>query len=234
MKKIILILFTILLNTFCINAHNAQITIKLKSKYLKNGSISYEDTILIKKTKKTNTINLNIDEPQRLILSNSKAKQYIIFFIEQGKHTISIDLDKRTIASETSLLCKENNETIYIRKYYDSINGIYINKIKNNYDTLGLYREKIDSINKEYHKTYYNWCLKHTKSFISLSFLNFMTYSYLSIGITKEEINTLFNSLDISLHNNPSYKKSKEYIAEYINNPNYKIEEPPTPLWNPR
>lgn len=157
----------------------------------------------------------------------------MFFFIEQGKNSIFIDLDNKFISSKTSLLSNENNESLSIKKYYDSINEINVNIIINNKDTFGLYKVKSDSINKLYHKAYFNWCLKHPKSFISLNFVNFMTYTYHTIGLTKEDINTLFNLLDLSLHNYPTYIKCKAYIAEYINNPNYELPNINNPLWSP-
>lgn len=233
-KKATLIFYNLVVILFCASAHNSEYVITVKSKNLKYGKLIYDDSILIKQIKKTNKIQLNIDEPKRLYIQNSKTRNYLFFFIEQGKHTITIDLDNKTISSKTSKLSQENAETIKIKNHYDSLNEVYLQKITNNQDSADYYNDVLISINKQYHKTYYNWCLKHPSSFISLSFLNFTTHSYLTIGITKEEINALFNLLDNRLYNYPTYKECEKYIATYINNPDYKIEEPPTPLWNPR
>lgn len=235
-KNIALIVFVVFISICFSKDYNSENKIIIKSKFLKEGFIRYEDSIIVKKINKVNYVNLNIDEPVRVFIRNKKTGNYFFLYLETGKHTIYVDLDNYKISSKTSKICNENAEVLRIKKHFDTIEESYTEIIANQKDTLGVYTKKIDSTHKEYHRAYYNWALAHLSSFISLNFTNFLSkdvFVSISIGITKSEINALFNSLDQSLFDYPTYKLTKEYMEKYINNPEIKIAEPAVPIWNP-
>lgn len=230
MKYLIILLLFLVETNVVAKTYNSENKLIIKSKNLRSCYVRYEDSIVIKRAKKINTVKLNIDEPNRLLIMNSKTKNYFFLYIEKGKNTIYIDLDNYVISSKTSIIANENAEVLRIKKHFDTL---IIEQERNRNIEIIQTNNDIDTLSIEYHRTYYNWCIQHPKSFISLGFVDFLSQAYLSLRFPQEDINKLFESLDASLFNYPTYIECKKNIAEYINNPNYKIEEPPKPLWSP-
>lgn len=234
MKYIFFYIFFIITIILYAQTYNTKYTIIVKSKTLKNCYVQKGDSILLFETKRMNSICLNIDEPQRLIIRNTSTKNYIYFFIERGIHTIYIDLDKYTLFSKTSKLCNENYEVLKIKKHYDTL-------MENSYlknDGLPTNQPtKLDTVKYEYNKAYYNWCIKHPKSFISLAFCESQAQHWKETPLKKEEINALYNVLDSSLRKYATYAKCKIFMDNYVNNTkisqeNDSLKNTIKPLWN--
>lgn len=236
MKKILLLLLIFLTIKSYAQSINSINKIIVHSKHIKSCYFEFNDSTY--DIKRINQLNIFLNEPLRILIKNSKNNNYLFFYIEEGNHIIDINLDNKIVSSKTSIIVQENNEVLTIKKYYDSLSFPIEITMRNTTNT-GIEdsnRIVFDNIRKLYHKAYYNWCVKHPKSFISLRFLMFLSndiFVHSSVGITKEEINFLFNSLDASLYKYPSYQECLKNMDEIINNPKYKLAEPPKPLWNP-
>ncbi|MBK8353106.1 MAG: hypothetical protein IPL21_16020 [Saprospirales bacterium] len=97
-------------------------------------------------------------------------------------------------------------------------------------------KNNFDSISHLYHCELYNKHLHYPKSFKTLEFVNFLTDAYSQVGISKQEVINLFNSLDSSLFNYPTYIETKKIIEENFINTNSAIptDKINKPLWNPK
>jgi len=172
-----------------------------------------DNEILIDSLKPINLLTKKINEPIRVVIINLATRNYVFFYLDIGKHDITVDVDKLIIASTSSELNRQENELLQIKKYYDSI-------------------PESDRIKTKFHNAFLQKCLKISNSFAALRFTNVISQEYLQVGITKDEVLKLFNNLDKSLYKYPTYKETKKYINEYIIKYNTPIDTVLQPIWN--
>jgi hypothetical protein len=225
--KYLFILFTYLL-IITANANNSITTLKIiGNKERIAGFQLYNDKnkLLIKKLKSTNTIQLNLKEPMRVSALNTnfiagRQPEYVMFYLDIGKHEVIVDIDKLTFSSNTSNTNKA---------------ALDIWKIKTHYDTLmdNSNRQTFDSLYKAYHKALYNYHSKHPNSFIALSFVDFICGYFITTGLTKEEVLKLYDSLGKNLHQYPTYNRVKQQVEQNIRNYEapYSNDSLPKPLF---
>lgn len=214
--KIILFIFTLLCNAL-VFSHNSITTIKITGSkeriagfQLSNG----QNKLLIKKLKIVNTIKQTIKEPIRVTLFNTKHIQgkqpeYVLFYLEMGKHEITVDIDKLVFASKTSTINQSYEYILKIKSYYDTLIS------NSNHHTY-------DSLNNAYHKSLYNYHIKQPNSFITLDFLDFISNNFTTVGITKEEVLKMYESLGKHLQQYPTYERVKKQIENFV----YRYDSP--------
>lgn len=225
--KYLFILITYLLFTTA-KANNSITTLKIigsKERIAGFQLSNDKNKLLIKKLKSTNTIQLNLKEPMRVSALNTifiagKQPEYVMFYLDTGKHEIIVDIDKLTFSSNTSSINIVSNE---------------VWKIKTHYDTLmdNSNRQTYDSLYKAYHKALYNYHSKNLNSFLALGFVDFISNYFITTGITKEEVLKLYDSLGKNLHKYPTYSKVKQQIEQNIRNyvAPYSNDSLPKPLF---
>ncbi|MBK8353109.1 MAG: hypothetical protein IPL21_16035 [Saprospirales bacterium] len=170
---------------------------------------------IIEQVKRCNIITKKIKEPIQYGLICKSERKYIFFYIEKGKHKINIDLDNNIIYSKTSKLNQEFAEIWEIKKHYD----ILFEKAAMNQkqDIFTGSSPIMDSLEYAYEKDYYNWCVKHPKSFISLEYCLSLAGDWQATKFNNNEINILFNLLDLKLKEYPTYAKCKYFMDDYVN-----------------
>lgn len=223
--KYLFILITYLLITTA-KANNSTTTLKIIGSKERLATFElYNNKVLLKKLKNTNTIQKNLKEPLEVTLINTKyiegkQPEYFKFYLDTGKQVITIDIDKLIILSTTSKVNKE---------------FIEVWKIKTHYDTLmdSSNRQTFDSIYKAYHKALYIYHSKNPNSFLALGFVDFISNYFITTGITKEEVLKLYDSLGKNLHKYPTYSKVKQQIEQNIRNyvAPYSNDSLPKPLF---
>lgn len=226
MKNLLLILLSLLQLT--ILAQNSITTLKItgSKERTANFQLYIDDKLFISKLKNVNVIQKKLKEPIKVTLIDSsyiegKQPEYVKFYLDTGKHVITVDLDKLIILSTTSKLNKEFTE---------------VWKIKTHYDTLmdNSNRQTFDSLYKAYPKALYNYHSKNPNSFLTLDFVDFISNYFITIGITKKEVLKLYDSLGKNLHQYPTYNKVKQQIEQNIRNYEapYSYDSLPKPLFN--
>lgn len=223
------------------NYNNSYTKLKVVGKNPKNYQVRIGNDVYIDSLKSMNIINIEIEEPTKIITINAndtvallkKDFKYINLYIENGVNEITIDLDKSAFYSNTSKLINEYNEFMQLKNKFDTITK-HILDTEYKSTQLRTNNNKLDSISHIYHREYYNKCLALPKSFITLKFVQFLTDGYLQAGIARKEVVTLFNLLDNSLFNYPTYKKTKKIIEDNFINKNIELKDTISkPLWNP-
>ena len=224
------------------NLHNNSITtLNVLGKNLEDYQLRIDDNIYIDTLKAMNTIDIAIDEPTRISVINANDTmallrgdyKYISTYIENGVNYITLDLDKSTFYSNTSMLVNDYNKFWQLKKRFDAL--LYTESdYEDNNTQLKTNNNKFDSISHLYHREYYNRCLTLPKSFITLKFVLFLTDGYLHTGITRKEVVSLFNLLDKSLFKYPTYIKTKKIIEDNFLNNTIELDDTiAKPLWNP-
>lgn len=217
---------------------NSITTLHIKSKNAAMYKLLINEKVFIDTIQSVNVIKQHISEPLRVCIMNyndtiammNHSIDYINFYLDIGIHDIVMDLDKSAFTSKSSVLTRENNEFWQLKKKNDSLISLLTQNEKAN-DGLNSHDNMFDSVSHLYHRAYYNKCMSLPKSFMSLKFVQFLTDSYLQGGISKQEVIALFNCLDSSLFNYPSYIETKKIIeANFlnikINQPTDKINKP--------
>ena len=113
--KYLFILITYLLITTA-KANNSTTTLKIIGSKERLATFElYNNKVLLKKLKNTNTIQKNLKEPMRVSALNTifiagKQPEYVMFYLDTGKHEIIVDIDKLTFSSNTSSINIVSNE----------------------------------------------------------------------------------------------------------------------------
>jgi len=113
--KYLFILITYLLITTA-KANNSTTTLKIIGSKERLATFElYNNKVLLKKLKNTNTIQKNLKEPMRVSALNTifiagKQPEYVMFYLDTGKHKITVDIDKLTFSSNTSSINIVSNE----------------------------------------------------------------------------------------------------------------------------
>jgi len=242
--KIRITVLICILNVAYSSAFESVTTLIIRGTKINQFQLNIEDQVSIKNLKESNLIKKNVTEPLRVCITNSNdtiainnhsVKTYFLY-LDIGKHIILIDLDKQEIYSKTSKTNTEYNELWKIKRTFDTLQ-YYANKRDSlKLSQIGFINQyDADSISKLYHNTYLQKCLTMPNSFLSLRFLSFISKNYNQIGISKEDVLRLYNSIGKSIQKYPTYSEVKKYINEHIlnigNTPNNLIN---SPLWTPQ
>lgn len=227
-------------------SYTTKTILTVNGQHIENYQLQIDNEIYIDTLKKVNIINKEIAEPLRVSIMNTndtialmnRNLNYIFFYLDIGTHEITIDVDKSTITSKTSKLNTDYNEFWQLKKKEDTLmeTAAIIDSIENSRFEFRTNNNRFDSISHLYQRAYYNKCMQLPKSFISLSFVKFLSGAYFQAGISKQEVVYLFNSLDSCLFKYPTYIETKKIMKEnFINNrdaiPTNTINKP---LWNPK
>lgn len=214
LKKNNTISLLILLFTFLKVGYSNSI-IKYTSNNIEIKKISFSINDILDSSYYTNkgSMQLNIDEPQRIkVTINNQTPKFIWADIGTTEFTIN---NKYSFTFKNSNINKEYKEYLNI---IDSINHLIdkdkailrkldnANIIDSNLLSREVYFSNIQQLESNKNETLYDWCKQHTSSFICFDFIQ---YQLQEKYVSTDKLRTLFESLDTSLFHYSSYKKYK-------------------------
>ena len=162
----------------------------------------------------------NFEEPCKMSIVDIKGNKKIFFYLDNQSSEISIRTSDLTVQFTNSKLNTEYNQYLHFIDSFNVLmdsNRIAYLKFKDlefnaaNYVASLKYSARIKSLEQEQQMYLYNWCLKHTKSFVCFDFIE---YQLQENYIDKQKLRKLFSVLDTSLHKYPSYKKNKKTLQK--------------------
>lgn len=206
--SIILLLFL-----YSVGFSNSTIKYTSNNIEIKKISFSIEDVLDSSYYTNKGSMQLNIDEPQKIkVTINNLAPTFIWADIGTTEFVIH---NKYSFTFKNSNINKDYKEYLNI---IDSINNLIdkdkailrkldnANMIDSNLLSREVYFTNIQQLENKKSEILYNWCQNHTSSFICFDFIQ---YQLQEKYIATEKLRTLFESLDTSLFHYPSYEKYK-------------------------
>lgn len=157
----------------------------------------------------------NFDEPHKISILDKINKNRITFYLEPGEYTIEIKTFDLSVKSQLSKLNAEYFQYVHLVDSFNILmdsNRIAISKFidlpfnKENYINSLFYADRIKHLENGQQLTLYNWCLQHNKSFVCFDFIQ---YQLQEQQIDSSLVRNIFNKLDVSLYEYPTYKKYK-------------------------